>query len=138
MKPRGLFPRFFNKRKGISKVAKSDMEEELAELNKNENITDNDDGSKQVELEHPFDWGKGENKSVVTSVKIPRIKAHHMRGINGKALENGDMDEVFKLIQKLISEPRAFIDALDMADIQVIGEVLSDFLPDGPTTGGTV
>ena len=119
-------------------MAKSDIEQELEELNKNKNVTDNEDGSKQVELAYPFQWGKGENSTEVTSVTIPRIKAHHMRGINGKALENGDMDEVLKLIQKLLCEPKLFVDAIDMADIQVIGDVLSDFLPSGPTTGGTV
>lgn len=103
---------------------------------KNE-ITENEDGSKQVELLHPFKWGKGEDAETIKSVKVPRIKAQHMRGINGKALENGDMDEVFKLIQKLLGEPKAYIDNIDMADIQVIGEVLGDFLPSGPATGGT-
>jgi len=113
------------------------LESELSDLKEiNENVTENDDGSKQVELLHPFKWGKGEDADTVTSIKVPRIKAMHMRGINGKALENGDMDEVFKLIQKLIGEPRVYIDCIDMADIQVIGEVLGDFLPDGPATGG--
>jgi len=115
------------------------LEKELSELKEiNPAITENEDGSKNVALEFPFKWGKGDDADTITSVKVPRIKAFHMRGINGKALENGNMDEVLKLIQKLLGESVTFINAIDMADIQVIGGVLSDFLPDGPATGGTV
>ena len=102
-----------------------------------ERAEENEDGSIQVTLEHPFTWIQNGEDAKVESVRVPRIKAHHMRGINGKALENGDMDEVFKLVQKLLGEPKSYVDKIDMADFKTIGEVLNYFLPDGPTTGGT-
>jgi len=95
------------------------------------NVSTTDDGQKIIPLDYPFQYGDEQ----ITDIQIPRIKAHHMRGINGKKLDDGDIEEMLKLIQALVGKGRKYIDNIDMVDIQTIGAVLQDFFPNGPTTG---
>lgn len=88
------------------------------------------DDQRVVTLDHPFVWADEQ----VTTITLKRPKAKHMRGLNIKRLES-ETDEMFKLVQKLIGEPPAFIDELDFSDIQKIMEVVEDFLSSGPLTG---
>lgn len=87
----------------------------------------------KLPLEAPFKYGD----ETITEVEIPRVRAVHMRGINGKKVESGDMDELLKLVQKLLFKPTKYIDSLDMVDVMTIGEVVGYFLSNGPKAGGT-
>lgn len=84
-----------------------------------------------ITLEYPFEWAE-EN---ISEIFIPRPKAFHIRGLNFKKIEGGDGDEVLKLIQKLTGHPPKFVDKIDIADFQKMGEVIAGFFPESPQTG---
>ena len=85
-----------------------------------------------VTLEYPFTWREGEE---ITEIDLPRPKAMHIRGLNFKKIENGDADEILKLIQKLTGQPPKWVDKIDLADIIQLADKIQDFLPNGPQAG---
>lgn len=91
------------------------------------------EGAKTVTLEFPFSWTEGET---IREITIPRPTAGHMRGLNIKKLES-DVDEMLRLVQKLIGQPAKFVDKIDFSDLNKIMECVGSFLPSGPETGKT-
>lgn len=92
------------------------------------------ENSVTVKLDFPFEWTEGEQ---VTEVEIPRPRAFHMRGLDAKKLES-DIDEQFKLLQKLLGQPAKFLDKMAFSDAQKLMEAVQSFLPSGaPATGQT-
>lgn len=85
-------------------------------------VTENDDGTKTLTLEYPFEYGT----ETITQLTFGRPKGKHIKG-NGNDLD---------FAAKLAGVAPQVMDQMDLWDIERMNEVIQGFLPPGLRTGG--
>ncbi|MTI13364.1 phage tail assembly protein [Sansalvadorimonas verongulae] len=87
--------------------------------------------AKTVTLQHPVTVGE----TTVTEVVIQPIKAKHLRGVT----LSGDMsiDDLLMIAGRASGQSSLIIDELHAVDVFEVGDVITDFLDVGDTTGPT-
>lgn len=71
--------------------------------------------------------------SVLTEIRIPRLKAAHLRRIGGEPT----LGDILDILPDLCALPKAVVEDLDGADTVAIAEVVGDFLTPGAAAGKT-
>ncbi|MDR1311928.1 MAG: phage tail assembly protein [Burkholderiaceae bacterium] len=89
-----------------------------------------DNQEKTIDLAYPVRTPDG---SVLKQIKITRIKARHIKGMDISELQK--LDGNLQMMARMNNLPNSVMDELDMADISKAMEVLQSFLED--TGGGT-
>lgn len=90
-------------------------------------------------LKHPVEThfrpkGGEERIETLTEVTMRRPKARDLRVMDRYP---GKVAQALALIQTLSGLNPAQVDELDAEDVTGLSEIVGDFLPDTPTTGGT-
>jgi len=88
--------------------------------------------SKNIPLEFPITVGEGESRRKITSVTMSRLKAKHLKhlpaGMTAEGSKNVPPGEVLPLIGALCNLKDEELDEIDFSDLEVIIEVMGDFL----------
>lgn len=97
-----------------------------------------DDDAITYELKHPivlrFQPKGGEaREETITEVKLRRAKAKDLRQLDRHP---GQIAQSLALIQALSGLTGVQVDELDAEDVSALGDIVGDFFPDTPPTGG--
>ena len=82
-----------------------------------------------LQLKHPFSRGTETIKELTFS---RRPKGKDWKGI---PLSNMKMDDMMTMAHRILEVPISLIEELDTEDLMSVVEVMTSFLPNGPTTG---
>lgn len=81
--------------------------------------------------------GGEERVETINELTLYKFKAKDLRALDGLA-DNARGSQLLALMARMTRQPVKVIDELGAEDMQILGDKVGGFLPNGPTTGQTL